>query len=223
MPTLESKLVIGAKDETGGAFAAITKHIAALDKQIATFDKLMAATRGVAKANDPMIASIDRGAKALTEEKAALEGLARAMTGGAGSAEEMAVAQGRLAASVSKANRALAMQGAETTRVARAQERTRKGGGLGGMAGGIVALGGAEVAVKAVEAGASLEQMKFRLRGFPEATRQKRRSRKLLLPRLRRSIPQSPKRRRSTLISNCAATLRTRTGRSTREPRAATS
>jgi hypothetical protein len=165
MPTLESKLIIGAKDETGGAFASIQKHIAAIDKQISTFDKLMAATRGVAKANDPMIASIDRGAKALTEEKAALEGLARAMTGGAGSAEEMAVAQGRLAASVSKANRALAMQGAETTRVARAQERTRKGGGLGGMAGGIIALGGAEVAVKAVEAGASLEQMKFRLRG----------------------------------------------------------
>ena len=43
MPTLESRLIIGAKDETGGAFAQIQKHIGALDKQIGTFDKLMAA------------------------------------------------------------------------------------------------------------------------------------------------------------------------------------
>jgi hypothetical protein len=166
MPVLESKLIIGAKDETGGAFSAIKTHIAALDKQIATFDKLMAATRGVAKANDPMIASIDRGAKAVTEEKAALESLARVMTSGTASAEEMAVAQGRLAASIVKANHAMVAQGSAAARVTRAQERSRKGGGLvGGMAGGIIALGGAEVAVKAVEAGASLEQMKFRVRG----------------------------------------------------------
>jgi hypothetical protein len=166
MPVLESKLVIGAKDETGGAFGAIKTHIAALDKQIATFDKLMAATRGVAKANDPMIASIDRGAKAVTEEKAALESLARVMTSGTASAEEMAVAQGRLAASIVKANHAMVAQGSAAARVTRAQERSRKGGGLvGGMAGGIIALGGAEVAVKALEAGASLEQMKFRVRG----------------------------------------------------------
>jgi hypothetical protein len=97
MPTLESKLVIGATDKTEGAFAQIQKHIAQLDRQISTFDKLMAATRGVAKANDPMIASIDRGAKAVTEEKAALESLARVMTSGTASAEEMASAQGRLA------------------------------------------------------------------------------------------------------------------------------
>ena len=32
MPTLESKLIIGATDQTGGAFSAIQKHIAALDE-----------------------------------------------------------------------------------------------------------------------------------------------------------------------------------------------
>src|SRR5580698_5278935 len=119
MPVLESKLIIGAKDETGGAFAAIQKHIASLDKQIGTFDKMMAATRKVAGANDGMITSIDRSAKAFMEEKEAMEGLSRVMASGTASAEEMANAQGRLAASVSKANRALAMQGEETERTSR--------------------------------------------------------------------------------------------------------
>lgn len=73
MPVLEFKLIIGAKDETGPAFAAIKAHIASIDKQIATFDKLSNAAKGVAKANDPMIASIDRGARALRDEKSALE------------------------------------------------------------------------------------------------------------------------------------------------------
>jgi hypothetical protein len=177
MPTLESKLIIGATDQTGGTFSAIQKHIAALDKQIGTFDKLMAATRGVAKANDPMIASIDRGAKAITEEKAALESLARVMTSGTASAEEMAVAQGRLAASVTKANRAMLTQGEEATRasakIKRAQERTGGGGGIGGVgigagaaaiAGVLVPYVGGEVLVKGVESGADLEKMKFKLR-----------------------------------------------------------
>ena len=165
MPVLESKLIIGAKDETGGAFAKIQEHIAKLDKQVATFDKIMAATRKVAGSNDAMITSIDRGAKALTEEKAALEGLARAMTGGVASAEEMAVAQGRLASSIVKANHAMLAQGEAAGRVARAQEHARKGGGLGGMAGGMIALGAGEGVIKGAEAGADLEKMKFRVRG----------------------------------------------------------
>jgi hypothetical protein len=118
MPVLESKLIIGAKDETGGAFAAIQRHIASLDKQVATFDKLMAATRKVAGSNDQMIQTIDRGAKALMEEKAALEGLSRSMMEGVSSAAGMANAQGRLAREVAKANRAMAMQGEEATRSA---------------------------------------------------------------------------------------------------------
>src|SRR6202158_1609645 len=107
MPVLESKLVIGAVDQTGGAFASIQKHIAAIDKQIATFDKLMAATRGVAKANDPMIAGIDRAAKSIVEEKVALDALSRAMSLGVGSAEEMAAVQGRLARETTQATRAM--------------------------------------------------------------------------------------------------------------------
>jgi hypothetical protein len=177
MPTLESRLIIGAKDETGGAFAQIQKHIGALDKQIGTFDKLMAATRGVAAANDPMIASIDRGARALTEEKAALEGLARAMTSGVASAEEMEAVQGRLARSVSQANRAMAMQGEEATRtsakIKRARESVPKGAGGGGMGmgAGVAAMAGVlapfeayEGVKKWIEVSADLEQQKFRMR-----------------------------------------------------------
>jgi hypothetical protein len=169
MPVLESKLIIGAKDETGAAFSSIQKHIAAIDKQISTFDKLMAATHGVAAANDPMIRSIDRGAKAMLEEKAALEGLARSMTSGVASAEEMAVAQGRLASSVAKANRAMVMQGEAAVRssgqIKHAREGMPKGGLLGTATGGMIALGGVELAKKTAEASADLEQMKFRLRG----------------------------------------------------------
>ena len=97
MPVLESRLVIGAKDETGAAFASIQKHIADIDKQIAVFDKLMGATSKVAGANDPMIAGIDRAARSLQEEKVAAEALSRAMSLGVGRAEEMAAVQGRLA------------------------------------------------------------------------------------------------------------------------------
>jgi hypothetical protein len=165
MPTLESKLIIGAKDETGGAFAAIQKHIGALDKQIAVFDKLMSQTRKVAGANDGMITSIDRGAKALAEEKAALEGLSRAMTSGVASADEMAAVQGRLARSVSQANRALALQGEEAVRASGKIKRARESsGGLGGI--GTLFVGGAayEAVKKTAEASADLEQAKFKVR-----------------------------------------------------------
>ena len=142
MPVLESKLIIGAKDETGGAFAKIQKHIASLAKQIATFDKLSAAAGKVAGANDPMIAAIDRGAKSLAEEKVALEALQRAMSLGVGSAEEMAAVQGRLARETSAATRAMAAQGAEAAHTSRkiksARESVPKGGGFGGMTLGLM-------------------------------------------------------------------------------------
>ena len=53
MPVLEFKLIIGAKDETGPAFAAIKAHIASIDKQIATFDKLSNAAKGGRKSKRP--------------------------------------------------------------------------------------------------------------------------------------------------------------------------
>ena len=161
MPTLESRLVIGAVDKTEGAFSAIQKHIAALDKQVGTLDKLMSATRGVAKANDPMIASIDRAAKSLQEEKIAAESLSRAMSLGVASADEMAAVQGRLARETSQATRAMAMQGAEAVRTSRKikQERASKGGGFVGMGNGIVGImvgyEAAEFGIKAVEGGRS--------------------------------------------------------------------
>jgi hypothetical protein len=175
MPVLESRLVIGAVDETGGAFAKIKEKIAGFDKQIGTFDKMMAATRKVAGANDGMITSIDRSAKAFMEEKEAMEGLSRVMASGTASAEEMANAQGRLAAWVSKANRALAMQGEETERtsrkIKRARESVPKGAGGGGMMAGAAAMAGFlvpfeayEGGKKALEASADLEQQKVRVR-----------------------------------------------------------
>jgi hypothetical protein len=177
MAVLESKLIIGAKDETGGAFAAIQKHIASLDKQIATFDKISAGARKVAAANDPMIASMDRGAKALMEEKAALEGLARSMAEGVSSADGMANAQGRLARETTAATRAMSRQAEEAATSARKVKRSREGksGGLGGIGTGLtaVAAGAAGVLIpfetyegakKALEASASLEQQKLRVR-----------------------------------------------------------
>ena len=135
MPVLESKLIIGATDETGGAFAKIQEHIAKLDKQVATFDKLMTATRKVAGANDPMIAGIDRAAKSLAEEKVAMESLSRAMSLGVGSAEEMAAVQGRLARETAAATRAMSVQGDEASRTSRkiksARESVPKGAGGG--------------------------------------------------------------------------------------------
>jgi hypothetical protein len=166
MPVLESKLIIGAKDETGGAFAKIQEHIASLDKKIATFDKLSAAARKVAGANDPMIASIDRGAKSLAEEKTALDALQRAMSLGVGSAEEMSAVQSRLARSTSEATRAMARQGEEAALAARKMKRAREGG-VGKALGEALPFAGPgilEGTKKAVESGADLEQMKFRLR-----------------------------------------------------------
>jgi hypothetical protein len=177
MPTLESKLIIGAKDETGAAFASIQKHIADIDKQVATFDKLMTATRKVAGANDPMIAGIDRAAKSLAEEKTAAEALSRAMASGVVSAEEMASVQGRLARETTAATRAMSHQAAEAAASARKVTRSREGksGGLGGIGTGLtaVAAGAAGVLIpfetyegakKALEASADLEQLKVRVR-----------------------------------------------------------
>jgi hypothetical protein len=173
MPTLESRLIIGAKDETGGAFAAIQKHIGALDKQIAVFDKLMASTRKVAGSNDQMIQTIDRGAKSLMEERAALEGLSRSMMEGVSSAEGMANAQGRLAREVSKANRAMVMQGRPRARssgqIKRARESIPKGGLLGAATGGFIALGAGEIALKTAETSGDLEQAKFKVRAVSQA------------------------------------------------------
>ena len=176
MPTLESRLVIGATDETGGAFAKIQEHIAKLDKQIGTFDKLMAATRKVAGANDPMIVGIDRAAKSIQEEKVALDALQRAMSLGVGSAEEMASVQSRLARETSAATRAMSRQGDEAVASARKIKKERESkGGLVGMGGGLVGtlLGfeAAELGVKGIEAGATLDQAlaKLRTTGVPAA------------------------------------------------------
>ena len=170
MPVLESKLIIGAKDETGGAFSAIQKHIAALDKQVATFDKLMTATRKVAGANDPMIAGIDRAAKSLAEEKVAMESLSRAMSLGVGSAEEMAAVQGRLARETAQATRAMSRQAEEAVSTARKIKKERETkGGMGGMGVGLVGtmLGFevGELGIKAVgKSGATLDQALAKLR-----------------------------------------------------------
>jgi hypothetical protein len=175
MPVLESKLIIGAKDETGGAFAAIKERIAGLDKQVATFDKLMAATRKVASANDPMIAGIDRAARSLQEEKVAAEALSRAMSLGVGSAEEMSAVQSRLARSTSEATRAMTRQADEAVIASRRVKKEAKGGGLVGMGGGLVGMmvgyQVGELGIKAIEAGATLDQTlaKLRTSGTPAA------------------------------------------------------
>src|ERR1700677_2103975 len=174
MPVLESRLVIGAKDETGAAFASIQKHIADIDKQVATFDKLRTATSKVAGANDPLIAGIDRAAKSLAEEKTAAEALSRAMSLGVGGAEEMAAVQGRLPRETSAATRAMSRQAEEAATSARKVTRSREGksGGFGEMVGAGMAAGAGSLAPfaayeggkKALEASADLAQLKLRVR-----------------------------------------------------------
>jgi hypothetical protein len=177
MATLESKLVIGAKDETGGAFGAIQKHIAALDRQIATFDKMMTAVGKVAKANDPMIASINASTRALAAQRGAVAELAEG-------ADVAAGAQRTLGEAIMSTTRMMVAQGVEAVKVAgkivasqktaaKGAARAREGGpgGMGIIGAGAAAVGGllvpyaiAEGSAKALEAGANLEQMKFRVR-----------------------------------------------------------
>src|SRR5580658_4403620 len=169
MAELESKLIIGAEDRTGGAFAAIKAQIAALDKQIATFDKLMAAAGKVAKSTDPMIASIAASSKALNEQKLAVTALGESLTGMGGGADAAAVAQRELGAAVESSTRLMVVQGAEAVRVAEqiagAQRRSagaaRQGGGFRHAFNEMLPFAGPgilEGTKKAIEEGGTLEE-----------------------------------------------------------------
>jgi hypothetical protein len=172
MAVLESKLVIGAKDETGSAFAQIKTHIAGLDKQIAVFDKMATAVGKTAKSADPLIASIAASTRALREQMVAATALAEGLGSIDGSSATAAGAQERLRAAILSTSRAMVLQGTEAVhaaeKIAAAQRRgakaAREGGAFGGMIGMIAGTAILHEGVKAIEAGASLEQMKFRVR-----------------------------------------------------------
>jgi hypothetical protein len=176
MPVLESKLVIGSTDQTGGAFAAIKTHIAALDKQIGTFDKLMASTKGVAKANDPLIASIAASSKALKDERSALSALGETMARSVGATEGAAAAQGALATEIARATEVMVVQGATAAKVsaqvanaqrhqaAAAREAAKGFKGAFNEALPFAGPGILAATVKAVEAGASVQDEIARLK-----------------------------------------------------------
>jgi hypothetical protein len=177
MSVLESKLVIGAKDETGGAFAAIKAHIASLDKQISTFDKMAASVGKISKSTDPMITSINASVRAMNEARGAVVGLAEG-------ADVAAGAQRTLGEAIMSTTRMMVAQGVEAARVAGKIVASQKGvakgavkaaaegggvlgiGAVGGamLGGALPALAAGYAGWKTLEASASLEQMKLRVR-----------------------------------------------------------
>jgi hypothetical protein len=183
MPVLESRLVIGAKDETGGAFAAIKAHIASLDKQIATFDKMAASVGKISKSTDPMITSINASVRAMNEARGAVAGLAEG-------ADVAAGAQRTLGEAIMSTTRMMVAQGVAAARVAKeivasqkgvakgvVKGATEGGGVLGiGAVGGAVLGGGALPAMaagyaawKGLEASATREQNQLKISGVAGA------------------------------------------------------
>lgn len=177
MAGLEAVLRISAKDDAGPALAKVKEQIAALDKQVAVFDKMSAAVGKITKATDPMIASIDASTRALAGQRSAVAELAEG-------AEVAAGAQRTLGEAIMSTTRMMVAQGVEAVKVAgkivasqktaaKGAARAHEGGGGGiGIGAGAAAVGGllvpyaiAEGAAKALEASASLEQLKFRVRG----------------------------------------------------------
>ena len=177
MSVLESRLVIGAKDETGGAFAAIKAHIASLDKQIATFDKMAASVGKISKSTDPMITSINASVRAMNEARGAVAGLAEG-------ADVAAGAQRTLGEAIMSTTRMMVAQGVAAARVAKeivtsqkgvakgvVKGATEGGGVLGiGAVGGAVLGGGALPAMaagyaawKGLEASATREQNQLKI------------------------------------------------------------
>ena len=175
MPVLESRLVIGAKDETGGAFAAIKDHIAALDKQIGTFDKLAASAGKVMKSTDPVVRSIAESSKALGQQREAVQNLGLSLGGMADGADKAAFSQGTLAHAIEESTRLMVVQGSEAARVSgqvsAAQQRQAKNareaqGGFKKAFNEALPFAGPgilEGTKKSLEAGADLQQSKFKL------------------------------------------------------------
>jgi hypothetical protein len=164
VPVLESRLVIGAKDETGSAFSSIKAHIASLDKSIATFDKMAASVGKISKSTDPMLVAINASVRSMNEARGAATELAAGLEKVGGGAEVAAGAQRTFGASIMNTTRLMALQGAEAVKVAetivssqKKAERRKREGGVGGIGGGLAPIVGAEGLGKAIEAGATVE------------------------------------------------------------------
>jgi hypothetical protein len=176
MAGLEAVLRISAKDDAGPALAKVKEQIAQLDKSVAVFDKMSIAVGKVSKSTDPMIGALNASVRAMTEARGAVAELADG-------AEVAAGAQRTLGEAILSTTRLMVAQGVETVKVAgkivTSQKTAAKGaarareGGAGGMGigAGAAAVGGllvpyaiAEGTAKSLEVGATLEQMKVRVR-----------------------------------------------------------
>jgi hypothetical protein len=175
MAGLEAVLRITAKDDAGPALAKVKEQIASLDKSIAVFDKMSAAVGKITKATDPMVRSIDASTRALSAQRGAMSELAEG-------ADVAAGAQRTLGEAIMSTTRMMVAQGVEAVKVAgkivasqktaaKGAVRAREGGGGIGIGAGAAAVGGllvpyaiAEGTAKSLEVGATLEQMKFRVR-----------------------------------------------------------
>jgi hypothetical protein len=190
MAGLETTLTLRAKDEAGAAFAQLKAQISAIDKQIATFDKLMNAVSKTARATDPLVRAIGESTRAFEQQKLAVAELSEGLDASEGAAGAAAGAQERLRRAIESTSRVMTAQGVTATRLAEkiaasqkaAARRTREGGGIGGMGGGLLTgLLGFELAesgVRGIEAGATLDQAlaKLRTTGVADADIAKARS-----------------------------------------------
>jgi hypothetical protein len=175
MAGLEAVLRITAKDDAGPALAKVKEQIASLDKSIAVFDKMSTAVGKVSKSTDPMLVAINASVRAMTEARSAATELAAGLETMGGGAEAAAGGQRTLGEAVMSTTRLMIAQGTEAVRVAEKiavsqkkaateARRTREGGGIGGMAGGLLPLIGAAAGAKAIEAGASIQDEIARLK-----------------------------------------------------------
>ena len=138
--------------------------------------RLGAAVGKVAKSTDPLVSSVAASSTALREQRTALMALRDGMKSAAGSTDAAASGQARLGAAIERTNAMMVAQGLEAMRVAEkiqaAQRRAASGSG-GAHAGGFrkaindnLPFAGPAIlheTAKAVEAGAGLEQEKFKL------------------------------------------------------------
>jgi hypothetical protein len=172
MAGLEAVLRITAKDDAGPALTKVKEQIAQLDKSIAVFDKMALSVGKVSKSTDPLLTSINASVRSMNEARTAATELAGGLEKiGAGS-ETAAGAQRTLGAAIMSTTRMMVAQGTEAVRVAekiamsqkKAVRGTREGGVGGGLIAGLAPFVAGEAGIKAIDVGASLEQLKVRVR-----------------------------------------------------------
>ncbi len=164
MAGLEAVLRISAQDDTAKTLAAIKEKIAGIEKTAAGMSKFVESVGAVTRSTDPLAGAVTKASQALATQRNEIGGLVSMLDRLIAPADRAASAQRTLAHSVEQANRAITQQGHAARAAASA---AHGGGGHGGVISALGLLGvptGAHEIVKAIEGGADLEQLRFRIR-----------------------------------------------------------